>query len=202
MNLYIKLVLIQVALLTFQTVTYFLIQKFEGPPHNIELPLDRKIPLVPQTICIYALWFPLIALFPLYLHTCSAGWYLRYMVSIIADIFISAAIYLLYPTSFQRPVPPAETFFGRVMGFVYKVDYKGKNCMPSMHCSMCFIIILTCLGCQTMAAGIKTALCVLSVLIVCATVLTKQHVVIDVITALPLAILCFLLGTLGSGLAV
>lgn len=201
MDQWIKLVLIQAVLLLCQTAAYFLVQKFEGPAHDMERAADRRIPLMPQAVFVYILWYPLIALFPLYLYSCSPVWYLRYMISIVSDIILSCAVYLLYPTSFQRPKPPENSFSGKALGIMYKADYTGKNCLPSMHCSMCFLVILYCLCCLwsgMMAPGAAAALCILAALIVCATLLTKQHVIIDVAAALPTALVCFFAGWLVS----
>lgn len=195
MDTYLKLAVIQAGLLLFQSLTYFLIQKVEGPAHNVARPVDERIPLVPPMIFIYILWYPLIALFPLLLYDCSgAEAYYAYMAGILLDILVSLAIYMAYPTWFSRPVPPEKGLSGKVLRIVYKGNYKGKNCMPSMHCSMCFFIIMSVAGCPAMAPWIRAAVCVLAGLIVLSTVLTKQHMLIDVLVAVPVALVCYFAG--------
>ena len=192
MNVLKRLMTITAIVLALQTIAYFGIQKFEGEAHNVKSRLDEKIPHCPPFILIYILWYPLIAVFPVLLYSYSAGHYAAYMMMVILDIAISTIVYLAYPTSFDRPVPK-DGFWGRVMRIVYRCDYKGKNCMPSMHCSMCFIIMISVLSCGEMDSWFQWAICILSIMIVCSTVLTKQHVVIDVAAALLLAVLCYMI---------
>ena len=181
-------ILFQIVLLICQTVLYFGIQKFEGPAHDVSCRLDKKIPYWPYSVFVYVLWYPMIAVFPLFVYWHSVELYWIYIIAIAVDIIISIVSYVIYPSSFQRPVPP-EGFMGWVMRIVYRCDYKGKNCMPSMHCSMCFIIIFISAVCIQYNFNLYCGFLVLSVLIVISTVLTKQHVIIDVITGLLAAML-------------
>ncbi len=210
-----SLVITQVILLSVQALLYFGIQVFEGPAHEIYTKLDEKIPYAPQTIFIYALWFPLVMFFPLFVHHFSAALYLRHMIALVLDIVLSCIIYLVYPTSFARPKPPGAGL-GRLMRFVYRVDFKGKNCMPSMHCSMCFLMIFSTIAAVRLGAAgaglagmarqlagggaaeqlsMLAAVCIIIVclLIVASTVLTKQHVIVDVVTGLIMAVVCWIL---------
>lgn len=155
--------------------------------------IDEKIPYTPQFIVIYILWYPMIAFFPVLLYYCSASGYAVYMVAITTDILISLAVYLVYPSSFERPAPP-DGFWGWIMRIVYRCDYKGKNCMPSMHCSMCFIIIAFSVSVKGIPLWMRMVFSIISVLIVFSTVFTKQHVIIDVITAALLAAVCCFAG--------
>lgn len=185
-----KIIIFQAALLACQTILYFGIQKFEGPAHDVSSRLDKKIPYLPHSIFIYVLWFPMIAFYPLCLWVHSAEIYKIYIASIITDIIISTAIYILYPSSFTRPKPP-DGFIGKIMRLVLRCDYKGKNCMPSMHCSMCFIVIFTAYMCSAFQPPLYAAFALLAVLIIMSTVLTKQHVIIDVITGFLAATVSF-----------
>lgn len=153
--------------------------------------IDRRIPLASQTVFIYGLWYPLIAVYPLYLYSCSPAVYYQYILAIVLDIVISLFIYLFYPTSLYRPEPPTDTFSKKILRLVYIVNYKGLNCMPSMHCSQCFIILLSVISCA-MHFGIMAAICILACMILVSTLLTKQHVLIDMAAALPVGVGCFI----------
>ena len=188
-----SLIVIQIVFLSVQALLYFGIQIFEGEPHEIYTRIDAKIPFVPQAIFIYSLWFPLVFFFPLVLHHFSAELYLRHMVSLTLDIVLSCMVYLVYPTFFTRPRPD-EKAIGLIMRFVYLVDFKGKNCMPSMHCSMCFLMIFsTVAAAGQFPVALSLCLIVVCLMIVLSTVLTKQHVIIDVVTGLGMAVLCWAL---------
>lgn len=183
----------QVLLLAVQGVLYTGVQYFQHEYHNMERPIDRRIPLVRQAILVYILWYPLIAIYPLYLYSCSQIAYIQYMFAIAVDIVFSIMIYAIYPTSFKRPPVPAGGLSGRIFKLIRFGNYKGLNCTPSMHCSMCFIIILSILSLQA-EIGIKAFICVVSCMIIISTVLTKQHVAIDIAAAIPVSLICFLMG--------
>ena len=185
---------VQGILLVLQGLSYLLIQRFQGEFHDMARPVDQKIPLVTQAVYIYASWYPLLFLYPLYLYSCSVAAWMVYLLAIALDVIVSLVIYVLYPTSFQRPESHPDSPSGKILSLLYVANYKGLNCMPSMHCSQCFIIMLSAVSCGisgAVPAAAAAGVGVLSAMIVISTVLTKQHVVIDVVTALPLGIMCF-----------
>ena len=97
-----RLILAQAILLGGQCLLYFGVEALEGPPHNVDRGIDRRIPFAPVWVYIYVLWFPLIALFPLALYFASPLHYGRYMTAMAADIVLSLICYLAYPTTFRR----------------------------------------------------------------------------------------------------
>lgn len=194
MKTYIILASLQAVLLAVQGSSYLLIQRLQGEFHDMSRGIDRKIPLVPQAVYIYCLWYPLIFLYPLYVFGCSQSAWTAYILAILLDVGFSLVIYVLYPTSFTRPEPDAESLSGKILRLLYFANYKGLNCMPSMHCSQCFVILLSALSCYLsgiMPAAAAAAVIILSLMIVLSTVLIKQHVLLDAVTALPLGTLCF-----------
>lgn len=196
LKLNINIVLLQAALLAVQGVSYLLIQHTKRPVHDMAKNIDGKISLVPQWIFIYVLWYPLLAVFPLTLYGYDDNLYWTYIMSIVIDIGISLIVYWFYPTTFSRPEVSADTLSGRFLRLMYIADYKGLNCMPSMHCSMCFIIIGYALFCNPMGMGLKLLFIVISCGIVVSTLFTKQHVLLDVISALGLALICLFAASL------
>lgn len=188
-----KLLFAEILILGLQTLLYFGVEAFEGKPHNVAKKIDGHIPFVPAFVYIYVLWFPLILLFPLALFQADPMAYARYQTAIVLDIALSLFCYLVYPTSFARPEAP-NTVSGRAMKLVFRGSYKGLNCAPSMHCSMCYLIIVTAFLCPALSFGVRITAALLSFGIVLSTLYTKQHVLIDVLSALPLAAICWGVG--------
>lgn len=184
----------QLLLLAIQGVLYIGIQYFQKDYHDMQRAIDRRIPVLPQAIFAYVLWYPLIAVYPLYLYTLSKEDYHIYMAAIIADIIISIIIYYIYPSSFERPEAPKKGLSGKIFRLIRFGNYRGLNCMPSMHCSMCFIVMLSAVSCCIIAVSMKLLLCILCCMIIFSTIFTKQHVILDLAAAIPLAAVCFLIG--------
>ena len=198
MQLNMKIILIQCVLLAMQGMSYLLVQRTKHPVHDMERRVDHRIPLMPGFILVYVLWYPLIAVFPVALYHLSADgavMYQNYMISILADIVISLLIYWFYPTGFIRPEIKGHRMSENLLRSMYVLDYKGLNCMPSMHCSMCFIILYYSFVCSDLGLW-QYGFAAVSLLIVLSTVFTKQHVLIDVVTAIPLAGVCVLAGSI------
>ena len=108
---------------------------------------------------------------------------------------LSVVCYLVYPTSFQRPVPP-DGFWGNFIKLVYHGSYRGLNCAPSLHCSSCFLVICVSFTCAGMSLWVRVFTVSIAIMIVLSTLTTKQHTLIDVLTAVPLFLISRILGIL------
>ena len=177
-----KLILVQIILLSFQTVLYFGCEFFQRGIHDVKRPVDDKIPFLPWTVLPYCFWFPLIAFYPLVIFQTDSYSYCGYLMTMVVEIVLSVVCYLVYPTSFQRPVPP-DGFWGTFMKFIYRGSYRGLNCAPSLHCSSCFLVIYVSCTCMGMNLWIRIFTILIAVMIVLSTLTTKQHTLIDVLTA-------------------
>ena len=177
-----KLILVQGILLSFQTVLYFGCEFFQRSIHDVKRPVDDKIPFLPWTVLPYCFWFPLIAFYPFVVFRTDPYSYCSYLMTMVMEIVLSVVCYLIYPTSFQRPVPPAG-FWGNFMKFIYRGSYRGLNCAPSLHCSSCFLVIYASFTCMGMNLWIRIFTILIAVMIVLSTLTTKQHTLIDVLTA-------------------
>ncbi len=190
-----KLVLVQGILLSFQTLLYFGCEFFQSKIHDVKRPVDDKIPFLPWTVLPYCFWFPLIVFYPLIVFQTDSYSYCSYLMTMVTEIVLSVSCYLIYPTSFQRPVPP-DGFWGNFMKFIYHSSYRGLNCAPSLHCSSCFLVICVSFTCVGMNLWIRVFTVSIAVMIVLSTLTTKQHTLIDVLTAVPLFLISRILGLL------
>ncbi len=151
---------------------------------------DRAIPLVPAFIWPYEACYalPLVALW------LFRDWH-RFNVGVLAIILASVIAflcYLLVPVAFPRPVL-GSSLPERVLGMEFAVDFSpGANKLPSLHVAISWILLFALWG-QTgrrlvdgLALGLVTAVTV-------STIFVKQHVLLDVATALPLAVVAFVL---------
>ena len=188
-----KLILVQIILLSFQTVLYFGCEFFQRGIHDVKRPVDDKIPFLPWTVLPYCFWFPLIVFYPFVVFRTDPYSYCGYLMTMVMEIVLSVVCYLIYPTSFQRPVPPND-FWGNFMKFIYHGSYRGLNCAPSLHCSSCFLVICVSSTCVGMNLWIRIFTILIALMIVLSTLTTKQHTLIDVLTAVPLFMISRFLG--------
>lgn len=183
----------QIIILIFQVVLYFGCEFFQKNPKNMDLPIDKKIPALAYFALIYVLWFPLIAIFPISLFKEAKNLYELYVICWIIDIVISVIIYLAYPTTCTRPKDLENIKGGWMLKILYKFSYKGLNCSPSMHCSISTLVLIFALTASTMPINLRIIYSTTALGIILSTLFTKQHVLIDLVTGVLLALVIFLI---------
>lgn len=186
-----KVVIVQAVLLVFQIIMYFGCEYFQSGFHDVKRDIDDKIPFVEWSVLVYVLWFPLIALFPIALFYVNEEAYVFYITAMFMEVVLSVICYMIYPTTFKRP-KPSDKLSGKLMAIVFKGSYRGVNCAPSLHCSSCYLIIFTALMAMHNVTGIISI--IVAVAIVISTMTTKQHTVIDVLSAIPMFVVCAFIG--------
>jgi membrane-associated phospholipid phosphatase len=167
--------------------TQFIVKK----PHMLSSKIDDKIPFIPVFIFPYVSWYFVMISLPFILFYNSIQTYALYIMSLLMVLVISGIVYLVYPTTFYRPEPKGAGFSVKVVKLIYANDKKILSCMPSLHCSLSMLFILAAATADGLSLVFKITLIVLSFLIILSTVLVKQHVLIDVVTALPLSVICW-----------
>lgn len=193
MNTLTKLIIIQAAVLLLQIILYFGSERFQHVFHNPQCPLDERIPRIPAFVYPYVLWFPLIVIFPIGLYYFSPGNWVALQMAWIFCVVVSVAAYLAFPTTFQRQElgqGPTE----RLLALVYKTSYRGVNCAPSLHCSTSMMIAFVAVATGQMPWWLSTIFVLISVSIVLATQFTKQHALLDLLTAIPVAAVSLAIG--------
>lgn len=119
--------LLWAGMMVFHLVTYFGSQYLEGEPHTVGGSLDERIPFHPGWIYIYSSWFVLLLGVPALLNIVAPELCLKYMLAHSIDQLLSNIIYLIYPTTFERPVPPKKGLTGFVIGTVYGANHRFLN---------------------------------------------------------------------------
>ena len=187
--------------MAFHLFLYFGSQYWEGEPRTVGWQLDWRIPVVPGFIYIYCSWFPLLLLVPMALYRADPALALRFLLADILDQLISFAVFMLYPTTFQRPAPAGKGLTKQLFRIVYGANHRFLNCIPSVHCSASLLFICAVLSCAALPQWQLVLTVVMAVLIICSTVLVEQHMLIDVITAVPTALAAWALSGLADSAA-
>lgn len=103
----------------------------------------------------------------------------------ILEIILSVICYLIYPTTFDRPKCD-----NKLMNVIYKGSFRGVNCAPSLHCSSCYLVIYSAIKAISMPFYARIISIIVALGIVISTMTTKQHTIIDVLTAIALFMIC------------
>ena len=180
-------------LLSYYATMFFTV----GEPRVLSSALDDSIPMVPVFIWVYLLAFPFWVWGLTRAYADSRELCVRVFTADALSKVVCIFAFILYPCTMVRPEPETIRGIGAwAVKIIYALD-GGKNPMnllPSMHC---YLSVMVCIPMFTKWAKkptgvrLKTFFCVFAAMICASTLLVKQHVVVDVVTGIPLAFVCW-----------
>lgn len=189
----IKPVITTVLLITFQSLMYLISRLFESHHHLIGNTIDTKIPFNIWFMIPYCLWYILIFIVPYFLYKKDKDNFIRYIYSYIICTLIANIIFIVYPTTVARPEITGKGILEFITSFIFKIDNPPMNCFPSLHCAMSMLFILFILEIKNVKKNVKITITLISILIMISTLYTKQHVFIDLISGVILAIITYII---------
>jgi len=165
---------------------YRLVQTMNPVGVNLEIGLDKHIPLIPEFAVIYLLYIPMIIfVFAFYWNDYKT--YRSISLMLIAVISISILIYSAFQTEVLRPIIASTDFFSRLTNTIYKYDLPN-NTFPSLHVALTSTISAFV---YEKNSRVGMFLIPLTFLIILSTMFIKQHVFLDIIGGLMLAFVIF-----------
>ncbi len=188
-----KPLILTVALIAFQSLCYFISKLICGSPHLIGNVIDSKIPFNMWFIIPYCIWYLLIFLIPYYLYKKDKDVFTKYFISYAVCTVIANIIFIIYPTYVDRPVVSGTSILELMTRIVFWVDTPAQNCFPSLHCAVSMLFILYMFECKKCPLYLKILTLIISILIMIATLCTKQHVFIDLLSGDVLAIVSYII---------
>ena len=188
-----KPLILTVALIVFQSFCYFVSKFFEGNPNLIGGVIDSKISFNVWFIIPYCIWYLLIFLIPYYLYKKDKNIFTKYIISYLFCTVIANIIFIIYPTYVDRPIVIGNSILELMARIVFWVDTPAQNCFPSLHCAVSMLFILYMFECKKCPLYLKILTLIISILIMIATLCTKQHVFIDLVSGDVLAIVSYII---------
>ena len=176
---------------------YFLIELFNPAQsyHVMHCVLDDKIPFCEFFLVFYVSWYVLIVGIHLYTLLYDVDTFCRYSKFLCVSMTMSTMVFLLYPScqDLRPAVLPRDNFLSSVMGFLYTVD-TPTNVFPSEHVIGAIAALAAAAHTERLRKpGRLTILTALTVLICASTLFLKQHSALDVLGALPICAISYLL---------
>jgi membrane-associated phospholipid phosphatase len=156
------------------------VQSLREPVILVEGALERSIPFVPWAIWIYLLFFAVVGFTALRVESALL---VRFLSATSIAALSAWAIVLAFPVSFERPNPASigSDWYARIYNLIHAAD-PAHITFPSLHVAVTWI-------CLAMLRGLpgRGWLIALGVAISASTLLTKQHLVSDVVGGFALA---------------
>ena len=173
--------------------------KFEPWVPKIEF-IDNIWPFVPILVIPYMLSYVYWAMGPVMVSRCEEEHYKDYLATFIIAVIIGTTILFLFPTQMNRIeeglyelIP--DDLIGKLVKFIYDMDGKeiATNLFPSFHCLQSTMAYLGVRGRKEVPKFYRIFSLCMSILIYAATLLLRQHYIIDVISGILLGVIVFTL---------
>ena len=101
--------------------------------------------------------------------------------------------FLAFPTTNTRPLITGSGLWNQAALWLYSID-AADNLFPSIHCLVSWFCYLGIRGRKEIPRWYQSVSMVIAILVFASTLLTKQHVIVDVAGGILLAEFCFFIG--------
>lgn len=160
----------------------------EGGYWITDLPIDARIPFVPQMVWAYCLFFPLFVVVGVPLLVGDGPAFKRWMYYIMTTFTITLIFDALYPNA--QGLRPADFqpkgLSEKLLALLWSVD-TPTNVFPSMHVLGCVGDAVAALESPVFSRRQKWIVVALCAVCAASTVFVKQHAFIDLVGALVFA---------------
>ena len=150
--------------------------------HDLTSALDRLTPFFSPMVAIYLLAFVQWALYWILLSRERKELRSRFLAGEWISKFICMLVFLFWPTTLVRPAITGTGLFDRLTALVYLID-TPSNLLPSVHCLTSWFCLRSALQFRNAPKWYLAATLIFTLLVFISTVMVKQHVWIDVPTA-------------------
>ena len=165
--------------------------------HQVHCFVDDLIPFNEFFIIPYMTWHPLIVLVLAYTLVNETDNFRNLMKFFILTFTVTMVIYMVYPTCLElRPeVFPRENIFTEAVKLLYFIDTPANVC-PSLHIIGSLGLLFASWDTRGKDSIPKKIFMALAVAFIClSTMVLKQHSLVDIIVAMPISfvgwVICF-----------
>ena len=145
-KLQIRPIIITIILLIIQTTMYMCSKLLQSNPSLIGNSLDELIPFNAFFIIFYCSWYIMLFLVPYDYYKKDKTLYAKYTLSFTLVCIISNIIFIIFPTTVNRPIIENTNILNTLTNFIYTLDTPAINCFPSIHSAISFLWILMSLS--------------------------------------------------------
>lgn len=170
-------------LILFETIMYCLVKLTPMKVNLIGTDMDANIPFVSEFVYAYISWYIMLFIVPYWFYKCSVKSFNKYYLIVLLSIIFVSIVYVLYPTTINRPNILVDGLSNWIVNLIYTIDTPALNCFPSMHCLISFVFIYLAIETKDISHKLKIFIIIWSILVILSTIFIKQHVLMDVISA-------------------
>lgn len=165
--------------LVMQTITYYLIKILINDYNLINSVIN--FPFIKQFVYFYDSWYPFVFLASFIIYKHNKTLYYKMINTLVISTLLANITFIVYPTIIERPNIEINNLTDFVLYTTYKSDTPAVNCLPSIHCLFCFILIYYTYNLKT---NYKFIIITYFILIILSTLFIHQHIIEDAILSL------------------
>lgn len=154
--------------------------------YDLNLPLDRAVPLVPVFVFIYLGSFLFWTINYILIMRQSEDDCYRFAFADILSRILCGIIFLLLPTTNMRPQLPEHGISVALLRMIYQID-EPSRLFPSIHCLVSWLCFIGIRKCRSISKLYKVFSCVFALLICISTQVLKQHYLVDMVGGIIIA---------------
>ena len=178
-------VLVAIVLQTLIATAFAAAQRWNGalpgaPPPWLVTRIDPWVPLVPQSVWLYASWY----VAPIVVVLADRANFRRAALAVLLGFLACATGWVAVPVTMPRPTLDGEGGAAMAMlGLVYRMD-PPSNLFPSFHATLATIV--ACVATSMPRVRVVVAAWMAAICLSC--VATKQHFVLDVVAGVSIGL--------------
>ncbi|WP_368489591.1 phosphatase PAP2 family protein [Clostridium sp. BJN0013] len=154
--------------------------------HNLTSYCDNKIPVIPIFVLIYFGSYLFWIINYILISSINEEHCYRFLMADLLGKLICGIIYIKFPTTNIRPNITTSDIFSDMLKFLYSID-AANNLFPSIHCLVSWYCFIGLRNCKVIPAWYRYFSLFMAIMICISTLMTKQHVIIDVLGGVMLA---------------
>ena len=175
--------------LLFYFIAYFSIQSFiTVNEYNLSTEIDRLIPFVPQFVWVYHTIVPIL-LFTAIVLIQRKDVFLSMITALIVAGLTMSVFYVVFPSFYPREPIGDYSLSAALVEMTRMVD-GSNNTFPSGHVTFSWILVFF-VSLSEQARKFRWAYLLWAVLITTSTLVLKQHFIVDAISGILLASVCY-----------
>ncbi len=156
--------------------------------YDLSISADSAIPFVPAFMVIYVLAYVQWIFGFIIIGRESREFCHKFLAAEIVSKLLCLVVFLLLPTVMERPEITGTDIFSRLTAFIYSAD-TPDNLFPSIHCFSSVFFAAAAVCSEKTPAWYKWAGVAFTVFVCASVVLVKQHVTLDILGGIALAVI-------------
>ena len=150
--------------------------------HNISIFIDDKTPFVPFMVVFYILAYVSWVVGFTVIGRESKEVCFQVTIAEQMSKIVCMLCFIFLPCTIVRPEVNGSDVFSWLTRLIYSMD-SPDNLFPSIHCLENWICFRGAMKCKKVGKGYKITMFVMALLVFASTVMIKQHVFLDIVSA-------------------